>query len=137
MSLLDLAHTTRQELNTKAKEVAGMSISQVTILSYIDLAGGKATISQLADMTQRVPHTITAKVNWLHEHGFVSKTRDPDDRRIIWVRVTAQGSRRLAAYRAGAAEILSSIVIRQGSIEPRTALDEVLASFGRVVRDDE
>lgn len=109
LAFLEAAHRLRGLLDERAQEITGVTLQQALVLCVIDLLGGQATISQLAERLQRVNHTVTARVKRLELHGLVQRGRNVgQDRRYTWVRVTPEGAARLAAYRQAAGEIIEA-----------------------------
>jgi DNA-binding MarR family transcriptional regulator len=70
---------------------SGLTISQLLVLQRV-AADGKAMPSSLARVLGLKQATITVLVNKLEEIGFVSRRRDTEDRRRIWIELTADGS---------------------------------------------
>ena len=65
----------------------------------------QATISELGKRLRLAQSTVTELVNRAAEAGLVSRGTSPNDRRVVYVRVTAEGDRRFAtAFRALAHE---------------------------------
>lgn len=54
---------------------------------------GPLTLGDLATIEQVAPPTITKVVGKLEDAGFVARTVDGDDRRVVRVAVTAEGRR--------------------------------------------
>ena len=57
---------------------------------------GSATVTELADQLQLAQSTVTELVNRAEQAGLVERTPSADDARVVDVRVTADGERRLA-----------------------------------------
>jgi DNA-binding MarR family transcriptional regulator len=55
-----------------------------------------ATITQLAEALQLHHNAIVQLVNRAASMGLVERTPDPDDRRVVQVRLTAEGARKLS-----------------------------------------
>ena len=62
---------------------------------------GRALIGELASRLQIAPHTVTGAVVRAEEAGLVRREPCREDRRRMWISVTKEGERRLAAV-AGA-----------------------------------
>ena len=56
---------------------------------------GRATINDLADRLKVEPHTVTGAATRAERAGLVVRERCTDDRRRTWIRLTAEGERRL------------------------------------------
>lgn len=68
-----------------------VSISALNCLCYCRFDGPQ-TSSQLADLLGVTPSAITAMVESLVRRGLATRSHDPNDRRVIMVRVTEAGS---------------------------------------------
>lgn len=60
---------------------------------------GPLTLGALAGIERVAPATVTKVVKNLEHLGLVARETDPDDRRVVRVRVTAEGTKRLHATR--------------------------------------
>jgi DNA-binding MarR family transcriptional regulator len=67
----------------------GVSAAQLSALSV--LMGGPRTLGELAALEQVQPPTMSRLVRELEGAGLVTRTRDADDARVVWVRWTKQG----------------------------------------------
>lgn len=86
--------TARLARQLRQQAGAGLSPSQQSALASIDLHG-PLTLGRLAKIEQVAPPTVTKVVARLEEDGLVVRTVDTTDRRIVQVRITAAGRRRL------------------------------------------
>jgi len=68
----------------------GLSPSLLSALSSIERRG-PLTIGELCAVEQVQPPTMTRIVAGLVEAGLVTREADPSDRRVAWVRATADG----------------------------------------------
>lgn len=58
---------------------------------------GAATVTELTERLQYAQATVTELVDRAEAAGLVTRSPSPDDGRVVHVRVTAEGERRLAA----------------------------------------
>ncbi|HVU18676.1 MAG TPA: MarR family transcriptional regulator [Candidatus Didemnitutus sp.] len=63
-----------------------------------DCAGGPRTPAELADAAGVTRATMTGLVDTLERDGFVKREPDPDDRRMMSVRLTAKGEKFLREF---------------------------------------
>ncbi len=96
---LDLAHATRMVVGKHLRSAAGLTLEQGVVLCQADLAGGRATITKLAEAIGRQPHTMTVRVDGLERLGFVRRLRDQSDRRVVRVRLTRNGKVAVERFR--------------------------------------
>lgn len=77
---------------------AALSRSEASLLKT--LSGGSRRITELADLEGLAQPTMTLLVKRLEHQGLVSRERDPQDGRVVMVRITPAGARALANFRA-------------------------------------
>ncbi len=82
-------HGHRQGAETM--EHLGMTMPQAMVLFGLDANGGQSTMTELVRATQQSAGTLTGIVDRLITAGLVERSRDDDDRRVVWVRITAAG----------------------------------------------
>jgi DNA-binding MarR family transcriptional regulator len=85
------------EMNSRllARE-SDLTTSQLIVLQIV-AREGKVTPSTVAQATSLTQATVTALVDKLERRGLVSRRRDTEDRRRIWLEPTATGRSTLAA----------------------------------------
>lgn len=71
-------------------EVTDLSITQVSLLRYLD-AHGSATAAELAVAEHISPQAVAQQLRVLKERGYVSTAIDPGDRRKTLISMTAAG----------------------------------------------
>ena len=69
-----------------------VSEHQARILSHLD-AGDPTMVTELAEFMGVTASTMSLNLKRLRESGFVSQARDPEDRRVMNVRLTEAGER--------------------------------------------
>lgn len=84
----------------------GISPPRLSALSVVVFAG-PLPIGELATAEGVAPPTMTRLVDGLERDGLVRREADPDDRRGVLVRATAQGSRVLTKGRRRRLEVLA------------------------------
>jgi DNA-binding MarR family transcriptional regulator len=103
-----LARRLRQEAE------AGITPSMLAALSSVQ-GQGPLTMRDLCGIEQVQPPTMTRIVAGLVEAGLVEREADPQDGRVVWVSVTADG-RRLLERSRGRKEAYLARALR--SLEP-------------------
>ena len=109
----------------------GISMAQLHIL-YTLQRTGEMTMSHLADVLNVSLSNATGLIDRIEERGYVERTRVPEDRRIVKIRVTPEGSRMLEELDALSDELLRAVFSRIGAsklvgvAEAATALREAL-----------
>ena len=68
----------------------GVTAAQLSVLSV--LMGGPRTIGELASAEQVQPPTMSRVVRELEQAGMVSRRRDADDGRVVWIDWTPEGA---------------------------------------------
>src|SRR5688500_5429141 len=92
LAVVRLARKLRQEAEP------GITSSMLSALSSLERLG-PLTMGELGGAEQVSGPTITRVANALVEAGLVAREADPTDRRVTWVRVTADGARLLERAR--------------------------------------
>jgi DNA-binding MarR family transcriptional regulator len=122
-----LARRLRQQSETS------VSPTQIAALATIERRG-PLTLGELAEVEAVQPPTITAAVDRLENEGFVQRRRDPVDRRVTHVQVTAAGRRLLEESRSRKTAYLErrleSLTVRE-----RATLERAAAILERVLDD--
>jgi DNA-binding MarR family transcriptional regulator len=77
---------------------AGLTPQRYLLLLMIKGAedkSGKSTVTELAERLQLAQSTVTELVRRAEDVGLLERERSPDDGRIAFLRLTAEGERRL------------------------------------------
>jgi DNA-binding MarR family transcriptional regulator len=111
----------------------GLSMAQLHIL-YMLQRNGQMPMSRLAEVLNVSLSNATGLIDRIEERGFVERTRVPEDRRIVLIRVTPQGEKMLEEIDALSDELLRSVLshidrsklagVRQAAAALRDALAE-------------
>jgi DNA-binding MarR family transcriptional regulator len=72
--------------------ITDMTVTQIAYLKTID-EQGKVTFSRLAEITRNSKPTITEMVNKFVRMDCVYREPSPDDRRVLYIRLTEKGQR--------------------------------------------
>lgn len=89
LALVEACRTTRAADPEDRTEVSG---HQARILRQLDDLD-PTMVGELADFFGVTPSTMSLNLKRLEEAGCVRRSRDPDDRRVINVRLTSKGRR--------------------------------------------
>jgi DNA-binding MarR family transcriptional regulator len=73
----------------------GISYQQFLVLLMMDRLGKAATGSQIADMLEKSPNTLSIILDRMVEVGFVKRARDMKDRRQVRIVTTQKGKHKL------------------------------------------
>jgi len=104
----------------------GISMAQLHILYTLQRAG-EMPMSRLADVLNVSLSNATGLIDRIEERGFVERTRVPEDRRIVMIRVTEAGRRMLDEVDAVSADLLRTVFGRIGRSQ--------LAAVGRAIAE--
>lgn len=91
-SLIVLMQNLGPQLINRAQ--LGLTPGQVFMLHFIRKES-QCTVSKLADKMEVAPSAITVMLDRLETHGFVSRSRDKTDRRIVIITLTDDGEEKL------------------------------------------
>ena len=89
---------TRLNRKLRQQALAGLSPAQASALGTVNRLANP-TLGELAAAEQVQPPTVTRLVAWLESAGLVAREVDGIDRRVIRVRITAEGRRNLQRIR--------------------------------------
>ncbi len=89
---------TRLNRKLRQQALAGLSPAQASALGTLNRLGNP-TLGELAAAEQVQPPTATRLVTTLESAGLVARETDGDDRRVVRVRITAEGRRNLQRIR--------------------------------------
>jgi DNA-binding MarR family transcriptional regulator len=73
---------------------------------------GSTTTGKLAVVLKVTPTNITGIIDRLLEKNLITRTGDPDDRRVIWLRTTPQGDELVAELRQKRRERMTELFNR-------------------------
>ena len=77
-----------------ARTQVGLTPGQVFMLHFIRQED-TCSVSNLAEKMEVAPSAITVMLDRLEKHGFVRRTRDRTDRRVVLIELTVFGEQRL------------------------------------------
>jgi MarR family transcriptional regulator, organic hydroperoxide resistance regulator len=86
-----------------------LTIAQLKSLFFI-ADKGKTNFKKLADALGVTPPNVTGIVDRLVEHGLVSRTENPEDRRIMLLQITAKGRNLLHTLQQNRASHMATIL---------------------------
>jgi len=123
-----IPHLTRlaRRVNANAsQELLGMNLKQVAMLASLRERGDMPQ-TELCGAMKTTQNTVVTWLNELEEAGFVSRVRDPEDRRKHNVAITEKGA---AALERAEAELrrLEDEALAPLSADERTQLRRLLA----------
>jgi len=118
------AITTLKVLSNERVLKIGLSMAQLNIL-YTLKRCGEMPMSRLAEMLNVSLSNATGLIDRIEERGLVERTRVPEDRRIVLIRVTAAGEQMLRDLDILSDDLLRSVLGRL----TRTELEAVGTAF--------
>lgn len=124
-SVPHLTRLSRRVYANATQEVLGMNLKQVSMLAALRDQGDLPQTT-LCDMMKMTQNTVVTWLNELEDNGYVSRVRDPDDRRKHNVALTEKGTTALehaeTELRRLEDEVLSGL-----NADERTQLRRLLA----------
>jgi DNA-binding MarR family transcriptional regulator len=127
------AITTLKAISNERVLRRGLSMAQLNIL-YTLTRCGEMPMSRLAEMLNVSLSSATGLIDRIEERGLIERTRVPEDRRIVVIRVTAAGERLLGELDLLSDELLRSVLGRLTRAE-RTAVGSAFASIREALSD--
>lgn len=129
LAIVRLARRQRQQAGT------GLTPSLQSALAMVDREG-PMTIGELAAVEQISAPTTTRIVDKLEELGHVTRTADPDDRRVVRVAMTEPGRTQLAESRERRDEWLRERLARLAP-DDVAAIARAVEPLERLLGEDE
>ena len=113
-------------------EAMGITAARASALSVAVFAG-PVTLGRLAKAEQVSAPTITRLVVAMEGEGLLKREPDPADRRVVWIRPTAKGTRLLTDGRRRRVEAFARELstLDQESLEVLGRAAEILEQLGR------
>lgn len=90
MTLVDAANVAQRGLEKRLGHLA-LSVAQQRILAMVYFAKEPLTPSMLAALLLQETHSVSGLLNRLEDRDLITRTRDRQDRRVVWVGLTQKG----------------------------------------------
>lgn len=111
-------------LRLKQKSIDGLSRSEVELLLVLmmNLNEDKAAFSatEISNLLQITPAGVTHLLNPVEKAGFIERLHDPNDRRIVLVRLSDKGTEAAEIIRADVREQLIGLINHLGEEDSKT-----------------
>lgn len=95
----------------RAMTKQGASLAQTKLLLYVDRYEGRARAADVAELFGQAPRTVTQALDALERDGLISRTTDPDDRRVKRLAITGEGRRAIAATEPLRRELVQDLFV--------------------------
>ncbi len=92
MTLVDAGNVAQRGLE-KRLSILKLSVAQQRILALVYFAKELLTPSMLAALLLQETHSVSGLLNRLEDRELITRTRDRQDRRVVWVELTPEGSK--------------------------------------------
>ena len=114
----------------------GGELSRTEVGLLRTLSDGSRRITELAELEGLAQPTITILIKQLEENGLVTRTRQPDDGRVVLVTLTKSGSGALDEYRGRLRAVLGGYLaeISDDQVEALATATEALAQLVDVLQ---
>lgn len=90
MTLIDAANVAQRGLEKRLGHLR-LSVAQERILALVYFAKESLTPSMLAALLLQETHSVSGLLNRLEDRDLITRTRDRQDRRVVWVGLTPEG----------------------------------------------
>lgn len=87
----------------------GISYQQFMVLYMMDRLGTSATATQIAELLDRNPNTLSTILDRMEKSGLTKKVRDKKDRRFVRLVMTKRGENKLEKTIASGQEIIEKL----------------------------
>ena len=91
-TLVDAANVAQRGLEKRLSHLR-LSVAQQRILAMVYFAKESLTPSMLAALLLQETHSVSGLLNRLEDRELITRTRDRQDRRVVWVGLTPAGSK--------------------------------------------
>ncbi len=92
MTLIDAANVAQRGLEKRLAHLK-LSVAQQRILALVYYAKEKITPSMLAALLLQETHSVSGLLNRLEDRDLITRSRDRQDRRVVWVGLTPEGQK--------------------------------------------
>lgn len=89
--VIQLSMTTHRRMVEELRDF-NLTVPQYLVMVAIERRGRPCTMSELAEAAYQISATMTGIVDRLVERGWVTRDRDPDDRRVWRIDLTPGGA---------------------------------------------
>ena len=89
-TLFDAANIAQRALEKRLSHLR-LSVAQERILALAYYAKESLTPSMLASLLLQETHSVSGLLNRLEDRDLISRSRDKQDRRVVWVALTPKG----------------------------------------------
>jgi DNA-binding MarR family transcriptional regulator len=107
-----------------------MSLTSLSTLATLE-RGGARRITELAAIEGVSQPGMTSVVSGLERAGYVRRTPDPGDQRVVLVDLTAAGTGYLRARREAGAEVFADLIAKLPEVDARR-LDDAAAALSHL-----
>ena len=90
MTLVDAGNVAQRGLEKRLSHLR-LSVAQQRILALVYFAKEALTPSMLAALLLQETHSVSGLLNRLEDRDLITRTRDKQDRRVVWVGLTDAG----------------------------------------------
>jgi DNA-binding MarR family transcriptional regulator len=90
MTLVDAGNVAQRGLEKRLTHLR-LSVAQQRILALVYFAKETLTPSMLAALLLQETHSVSGLLNRLEDRDLITRTRDKQDRRVVWVGLTNEG----------------------------------------------
>lgn len=126
-TLADLLFSLRLKINESAKKnrlKQQLTVSQFEIL-WLIATTGKRSMESIANHLHIKPPSATALVDKMEQDGFVVREKDPHDRRVVNISLTAKTQRLFSSFQAQRKSAFDQMIAKI-SAKDRKELERIL-----------
>lgn len=119
----------------RAMTQQGASLARTKMLLYIQQGAGTARAADIAELFSLAPRTVTESLDSLERDRLISRTSDPQDRRVKRLAITPLGERAIAATEPLRKELLQEMCAVLSETD-RVRLRDILQRLTASLSDD-
>jgi DNA-binding MarR family transcriptional regulator len=117
---------------------AGVSMAHLHVMTLLE-RHGEMTMSRIAELQDVSFSNATGLVDRIEERGLVERVRVPDDRRVVQVRLTEDGLRKLREVELFKEDMMQRVLTRLDDEQlagVSRAMDDLRVAVEDLVRED-
>ena len=120
-------------VGTQLEKKTKTTFEQFQVLNMIDEIGITANATEMAKKLVKNTNTLSTILDRMEIKGLVVKTRDTQDRRIVYAAITEKGKRKLKDAKTASHEVVEKLTSEFSPEELKT-FDALIAKFIKTIQ---
>jgi MarR family transcriptional regulator, organic hydroperoxide resistance regulator len=120
-------------VNSQLEKTTHITMEQFYVLSMMDEMGKTANATEMAKKLAKNTNTLSTILDRMEINGLAKKTRDTQDRRIVYATMTDKGKKKLKAAKKTNQEVVEKLT-STFSQEELKMLDTLIEKFIKTIK---